>query len=40
MGRMGEPHEVARVALFLLSDAASYVSGAIIPMDGCTASVI
>jgi NAD(P)-dependent dehydrogenase (short-subunit alcohol dehydrogenase family) len=40
MGRMGEPQEVARVALFLLSDAASYVSGAIIPMDGCTASVI
>jgi len=40
MGRMGEPMEVARVALFLASDAASYVSGAIIPMDGCTASVI
>ena len=40
MGRMGEPEEVARVALFLASDAASYVSGAIIPMDGCTASVI
>jgi NAD(P)-dependent dehydrogenase (short-subunit alcohol dehydrogenase family) len=37
---MGEPEEVARVALFLASDAASYVSGAIIPMDGCTASVI
>jgi NAD(P)-dependent dehydrogenase (short-subunit alcohol dehydrogenase family) len=40
MGRMGEPEEVARVALVLASDAASYVSGAIIPMDGCTASVI
>lgn len=40
MGRMAEPEEVARVALFLASDAASYVSGAIIPMDGCTASVI
>lgn len=40
MGRMGEPLEVARVALFLASEAASYVSGAIIPMDGCTASVI
>jgi len=40
MGRMGEPEEVARVALFLASDAASYVSGAIIPMDGCAASVI
>ncbi|MFN7287968.1 MAG: SDR family NAD(P)-dependent oxidoreductase [Burkholderiales bacterium] len=40
MGRMGEPDEVAQVALFLASDWASYVSGAIVPMDGCTASVI
>lgn len=40
MGRMAEPGEVARVALFLASDAASYVSGAIVPMDGCSASVI
>ena len=39
MGRMGEPEEVAAVALFLASDAASYVSGAIVPMDGCTGSV-
>ncbi len=39
MGRMGEPEEVAAVALFLASDAASYVTGAIIPMDGCAASV-
>jgi NAD(P)-dependent dehydrogenase (short-subunit alcohol dehydrogenase family) len=40
MGRMAEPDEVARVATFLASDMASYVSGAIIPMDGCGASVI
>jgi NAD(P)-dependent dehydrogenase (short-subunit alcohol dehydrogenase family) len=40
MGRMGEPDEVAQVALFLASDAASYVSGAIVPMDGCSGSVI
>lgn len=40
MGRMAEPEEVARVALFLASDAASYVSGAIVPMDGCAGSVI
>ena len=40
MGRMGEPQEVAQMALFLASDWASYVSGAIIPMDGCSASVI
>ncbi len=40
MGRMGEPEEVARVAAFLASDLASYVTGAIIPMDGGAASVI
>jgi NAD(P)-dependent dehydrogenase (short-subunit alcohol dehydrogenase family) len=40
MGRMGEPEEVAEVAFFLASPAASYVSGAVIPMDGCSASVI
>jgi NAD(P)-dependent dehydrogenase (short-subunit alcohol dehydrogenase family) len=40
MGRMGEPEEVARVAAFLASDLASYVVGAIIPMDGGVASVI
>ena len=40
MGRMAEPDEIAQVALFLASSRASYVSGAIIPMDGCGASVI
>jgi NAD(P)-dependent dehydrogenase (short-subunit alcohol dehydrogenase family) len=34
LGRGGEPHEVAEVAAFLASDRASYVSGAIIPVDG------
>jgi NAD(P)-dependent dehydrogenase (short-subunit alcohol dehydrogenase family) len=34
MGRPGQPHEVAEVAAFLVSDKASYVSGAIIPVDG------
>ena len=38
--RAGTPEEVARVALFLASDAASYVTGAIIPMDGGMAAVI
>jgi len=40
MGRMASPEEVAQVALFLASERASYVSGAIVPMDGCSASVI
>src|SRR5690625_5986537 len=33
-GRFAEPDEVAEVALFLGSDAASYISGAVIPVDG------
>jgi 3-oxoacyl-[acyl-carrier protein] reductase len=33
-GRYGEPAEFGRVAAFLLSPAASYVSGAMLPVDG------
>lgn len=40
LGRLGTPEEVAEVALFLASDAASYVTGAIIPMDGGSNPVI
>ncbi len=40
MGRFGQPQEVANVAVFLASDLASYVSGAVIPMDGCAISAI
>jgi len=34
LGRIGTPEEVAQVVLFLASEAASYVTGAIVPMDG------
>ena len=34
MGRMGQADEFARVACFLASDAASYVTGAAINVDG------
>src|SRR5262249_21347064 len=34
MGRVGQPREVAWAALFLASDEASYITGAVIPVDG------
>jgi NAD(P)-dependent dehydrogenase (short-subunit alcohol dehydrogenase family) len=34
MGRMGTAWETAKVAVFLASDEASYLTGAIIPVDG------
>ncbi len=34
LGRYGDPMELGRVAAFLLSPAASYVTGAIVPVDG------
>ena len=34
MGRYGEPDEFAAAAVFLLSDAASYITGATLQVDG------
>jgi 2-dehydro-3-deoxy-D-gluconate 5-dehydrogenase len=34
MGRFGEPEDIASVAVFLVSDQSSYVTGQMIPVDG------
>ena len=34
MGRLGDPSEVANAILFLASDEASFITGAILPVDG------
>jgi NAD(P)-dependent dehydrogenase (short-subunit alcohol dehydrogenase family) len=34
LNRLGQPQDIANLALFLASDAASYITGAVIPCDG------
>jgi len=40
LGRLAEPHEIASVILFLLSDRASYVTGAAWSVDGGTVPIM
>ena len=40
LGRYADPEDVAQVTLFLASVRASYVTGAIVPMDGGMSAVL
>jgi NAD(P)-dependent dehydrogenase (short-subunit alcohol dehydrogenase family) len=34
MGKLGEPADIGEAALFLASDAAKYITGVVLPVDG------
>lgn len=36
MGRLAEPHDIAKACMFMLSDLSVYVSGQVLAVDGCT----
>ncbi len=36
LGRIGEPEDIANAFVFLASDMASYITGAVLSVDGCT----
>jgi NAD(P)-dependent dehydrogenase (short-subunit alcohol dehydrogenase family) len=40
MGRIGEPEDMAGVAIYLASRAGAYVTGAVIPVDGGIATTL
>jgi len=34
-GRLGLPDDIGRAAVFLVSDDADYITGSVLPVDGC-----